>query len=437
MPKRKGQYYKKQHQGGGCMGCVTGVLFGLLFCVGLLLFFGKAQAVADGLVALYQGERALTVQWQGETYLLSLQPELAPEQVAQPTATPTARNAQQVRTALEESSTLFSDGITRYAYTTLTDAQKITYLLVAQCAFDMAQEVELPSQASTDLSTIWPLVQMDFPELFWVDTVLARTITQGEAVQVFFVPTYTLTAVQRAAQEASVQQVAALYLQSLPADATDYQKAKAAYEFVVGQVTYLETENDQTLYGALGQGQAVCAGYARAVQYLLNQAGVVCGYVSGQAIAEYGTVTHAWNFVLIEGEYYYLDATWGESSFDDGVDYAYLCVNAADLATTHFANDTYPLPTVNGTAYNYYRAEGLYIEAYSMDAVQSAMALQVGAEGYSLRFSSAEAFQAARSNLIEAQEVYRIFRSIGAPTDSIGYTYKEALYILTIYPNAS
>ncbi len=434
------QYRKKsQSSQGGCLGCFTGVLFSMLLCVGLLLFFGKAQIALDAMDALYQ---VISTGQAGELLdgldILPSDDEFASaQQASEPELEPAT--TQELLAELQASTSIFADGVTRYAYTTLTDAEKISYILMAECVLSMQDEVELPAQAATDtdvIENICLLLRADFPELFWMESSRIQTVTQGENQQIYYIPTYNITAEERAAQQVQIEEMADLYYQSISAEATEYEKVKAAYEFVVNHVTYCETENDQTLYGALGQGQAVCSGYASAMQYLLNNVGVTCGYVVGEATNESGTVTHAWNFVQIAGEYYYIDATWGESSWDGTVDYSYLCVTGSDLAASHTASDAYTLPSVTGMVYNYHRIEGFYIEVYSASAVQSALALQTGGSYYTIRFANAQEGQAAIAALIERQGIYDIFRAIGVSANGISYTYNETLNVLVICPTA-
>ncbi len=430
---------KSQSSQGGCLGCFTGVLFSLLLCAGLLLFFGKAQIALDAVEAVYQ---IISTGQVGELLdgldILPSDDEVAAAQQAQEDEAEPA-TTQELLAEVQASTSIFADGITRYAYTTLTDAEKISYILMAECVFSMQEEVELPVQAATEtdtIETICLLLRADFPELFWIESSRIQTVTQGSNQQIYYIPTYSITMEERVVQQAQIEEMAQLYYQTISAEATDYEKVKAAYEFVVNHVTYCETEHDQTLYGALGQGQAVCSGYASALQYLLNNVGVTSGYVVGEATNESGTVTHAWNFVQIAGEYYYIDATWGESSWDNTVDYTYLCVTASDLATSHTASDAYTLPTVTGTAYNYHRVEGFYIEIYSGSAVQSALALQTGSSYYTLRFANAQEGQAAIAALIEQQGIYDIFRAIGVSASGISYTYNETLNVLVVSPSA-
>ena len=63
-------------------------------------------------------------------------------------------------------------------------------------------------------------------------------------------------------------------------------------------------------YGVFADGTAVCDGYALAYKYLLNQQGIECYMVTSTAMA------HAWNMVVLDGEYYQEDVTWDDPTWD-------------------------------------------------------------------------------------------------------------------------
>ncbi|HIU44122.1 MAG TPA: S-layer homology domain-containing protein [Candidatus Ventrousia excrementavium] len=96
---------------------------------------------------------------------------------------------------------------------------------------------------------------------------------------------------------------------------SDYEAAKALHDYLVLNCAYdmhyysgnIPAES-YTAYGALANGTAVCAGYAKAYQALLEAVGIPCEYVTG-----YGNGgSHAWNLVQIDGEWYHVDATWDD-----------------------------------------------------------------------------------------------------------------------------
>ena len=88
------------------------------------------------------------------------------------------------------------------------------------------------------------------------------------------------------------------------------------YDPVVDEVDYDESAPDnQNIYSIFVNRQSVCAGYSKATQYLLEQLGVFRTYVTGKT-TEGGN--HAWNLVKCNGDYYYVDTTWGDPVFQQG-----------------------------------------------------------------------------------------------------------------------
>ena len=59
--------------------------------------------------------------------------------------------------------------------------------------------------------------------------------------------------------------------------------------------------------GALLDGTAVCAGYARAFKDFMDELGIECLYVSSESM------DHAWNQVRLEDGWYWLDTTWNDT----------------------------------------------------------------------------------------------------------------------------
>lgn len=98
---------------------------------------------------------------------------------------------------------------------------------------------------------------------------------------------------------------------------SDYEKEKAVYGWMVGNVDYdwthqnamKETPRESfTPYGGLVNQLAICLGYATSFQLLMDLAGVECITVVGAA---HGSMSdHGWNMVRLNGEWYCVDVTW-------------------------------------------------------------------------------------------------------------------------------
>jgi len=106
----------------------------------------------------------------------------------------------------------------------------------------------------------------------------------------------------------------------------DYLALNCEYNWVIGNASWIAENYGQVVetygtepvfsaYGALVDQDAVCQGYALAYQYLLGLNNIKSGLVTSDAI------NHAWNWVLLDGEYYHVDVTWDDGTFatmDDG-----------------------------------------------------------------------------------------------------------------------
>lgn len=130
------------------------------------------------------------------------------------------------------------------------------------------------------------------------------------------------------------------FRQSLPNNTSNYDKVRAAYEYVINQSDYdLSAPNGQNVVGVFQDKRSVCAEYSNAFCYLLRSVGVPCGCISGTII---GRGRHMWNIVTIDGINTLVDSTWGNPHYlceDDGsisgaITYSYLCVTSAELAHT-------------------------------------------------------------------------------------------------------
>ena len=123
------------------------------------------------------------------------------------------------------------------------------------------------------------------------------------------------TAANGGASRAAMEAADAILAQTVTAGMSDYDIAKALHDYLLLNCVY-DYENylrhtvpaeSYTADGALLEGTAVCAGYARAYQLLMQEAGIPCEYVSG-----YANGGHAWNVVEIDGAWYHVDTTWDD-----------------------------------------------------------------------------------------------------------------------------
>ena len=128
----------------------------------------------------------------------------------------------------------------------------------------------------------------------------------------------------------------------------DYNKIMHAHDWIINNLQYeqnITNNNVYNLYGALIEKSAVCEGYAEALKYILDEAGVQCILVSGTATNSEGkTERHEWNYVQLYGKWYAIDSTWddpvvkGTGYVSDSIKHRYFLVGSNEMNKNHFPN---------------------------------------------------------------------------------------------------
>ena len=231
-------------------------------------------------------------------------------------------------------------------YQMLSEKQQAIYRQIYANA-QAVTECFAPEQTVTagDVKTAFEAVIGDHPELFWLETGYSSKYTgNGQCVEINLKYNRTVDDLDNAKTQftAAAQNI----LSGAGALNSDYEKEKYVHDALAAAVTYdLTAEMNQSAYSALVNGRSVCAGYARAYQYLLQQLGIPCYYCTG-----YSGGNHAWSIVKLDDGYYNVDVTWDDA---DPVRYDYFNKTDADFASTHVRqNLSVYLPACNGTAYS-------------------------------------------------------------------------------------
>lgn len=141
---------------------------------------------------------------------------------------------------------------------------------------------------------------------------------------------------------------------------TDYNKILQIHDWIVDNLEYeknVTNNNVYNLYGALIEKSAVCEGYAEALKYILDEAGIPCVLVSGTATnSEETTERHEWNYVQLYGKWYAVDSTWddpiikGMGYVSNSVKHRYFLAGSNEMNKNHFLNGQM---TANGQRFVY------------------------------------------------------------------------------------
>lgn len=205
----------------------------------------------------------------------------------------------------------------------------------------------------------------------------------------------------------------------------DYDAAKASDSEDIGFAG--------SSYGCLVEHKAVCEGYAQAFSLAARKMGFECGMVCGMARNE----KHAWNYVKIDGEYYWLDVTWDENATENNElgfvpMHKYFMLDDSRFMKGRTVEEDVPfVPVCSSMDENYYVKNGLYLESYSFDQVNSLMNAQAGKGGIDMMFADRDSYDEALDDLMENGNIWNTDVMMGG-VDNAPYFADPELFILTI-----
>jgi hypothetical protein len=288
----------------------------------------------------------------------------------------------------------------------LSVKQKGVYNQIYANARDCAGTFKLVCALSVDeLSETYIAVICDNPELFWLDNSYQygyATNNKNTAIQMTL--KYNALKQNLSASKSSFEAAAKEIIDGAGKYTDAYSKEKYVFEALAQSVGYNDNAScNQTAYSALVGRSTVCAGYARALQYVLNELGIPCYYVFGKA----GSVYHAWNIVQLGGEWYGVDLTWSDQ--DTGLSYTYFNVTDATLSANHTRSAmSEKLPYASGTKYAY----------TSEQAVKPSAQSGTGSKDQVSALSSMDEYNAAcYSQIVSAGEGRHTFTIVLSGTD--------------------
>ncbi len=211
----------------------------------------------------------------------------------------------------------------------------------------------------------------DYPQHFWMDASYRYSYVNGsnnEIIMHAILPNYAFSSDELTTARAEFNTQAQSILDTLSPSMSEYELEFSIHNQLCDRIIYQDVEYAHTAYGGLVTGVAVCEGYGKAFQYLLNQVGIESTLATGTGTPAGSGVTenHAWNLVKIDGNYYYTDLTWDDQTSEPY--YAYFNVSTAMLEEDHtIATFPYELPLCTVTTENYFVKNNKTFSSFSLE----------------------------------------------------------------------
>lgn len=341
-----------------------------------------------------------------------------------------------------------------YVYEQLGESDRELYRIMLD-AFQTRESRTYPEMSMDEVARMRDLVLADHPELFYINGVSQLTTTNrdsGLVVGMTIEGQYAYTEEEAEQLQGVIDGVVADCLAGAP-DGDDYAKARYFYEYLANTTEYdrdaaaagqgevgadeAQVSAGQTIADVFASRKAVCGGYARAYQYLLQQVGIQCVYITGSANGG----RHAWCLAYLDGAYYYVDPTWGDPQFlgaegeevpeSNFVNYDYLCVTTADIAHTHVLATDFMVPECSSTADNYYVREDLLFDAPDGERL-GRLAAQAAEQGgnVQVRCTDAAVYTELLDSVVSSGSLANYL-----PSDSYRYTHSDDFLTIAIFPS--
>lgn len=197
----------------------------------------------------------------------------------------------------------------RYAYTTLTAEEKKLYDEIVSGVEGLRYKIcDEDAYSIEEWAKIYGLVYNQEPRLFY----MSAKIKVGK----LFYLTKDSEAINKMQQD--IDSVVDKLVQEAAGKSTTFDKLMVFHNYLVLNSTFelkdeVNGNYNTTIYNAFGsgaaQGNIQCQGYAKAMQYLCDRAGIRSMVVTGET--EKGQ-SHAWNVIDVDGSWYNLDCTWDD-----------------------------------------------------------------------------------------------------------------------------
>ncbi len=197
----------------------------------------------------------------------------------------------------------------KYGYQQLSTAEQELYDKIVEAAYRMATSIQgYDDWKQEDWVKVFGVVYNQEPQIFWLST----------KTSVGRINYLTMDGYQIEEMQQNVLANSQIVLDRAAKVSSTYEKLKIFHDYISLNTTFEKNEDgaayNGSIYGAFGhkegeQGSLQCAGYAKAMQYLCDKAGITSMVVTGENEDQF---SHAWNVVDVDGEWYNLDTTWDD-----------------------------------------------------------------------------------------------------------------------------
>lgn len=312
-----------------------------------------------------------------------------------------------------------SNSDTDYVYDHLTETEQECYTALVDGIMDFQTTITVPHELSPNQHRkIYIIAYSQNPEIFWLSNLYAPITASSDTYNV----SYRFTKENASQAQQEINSAVAEIMKKIKPDYTPYQQMVVFHDEIVLNCQFEKgTEYGYSIYGALVKGTAQCEGYANAFSYLCNLQGIPNIIVRGQTIE--GSA-HAWNKVLLDGNWYNVDLTYDDPTFktdkENYLSHEYFFISdEMILGITHTADESlFPHPQCKDNSLNYFSVNKL--TADSADDATELVKKLVSEYAYKkqteieIQMTSEQGYLSAVENLIDNKGFKNIYDNLNS-----------------------
>lgn len=264
-----------------------------------------------------------------------------------------------------------------FYYNTLNNECKNVYTAIANATKDLKESVKVNEyeyidnqKALEDVEIAMNAFFADHPEVFYVNnqyTIVTSKILFKDVISVNL--TYSVASKSEleekiVAIEKSIDNIMNGVVSNNPIEMQIYLHDNVAKNTEYYDYTKIEDvpQDCHNIYGAFINNKAVCDGFTKAMQILLNKKDIESISVLGKL----ETQSHAWNLVKLNDNWYHMDLTSNKSiketkNNEPIILHSYFNITTEEISKTHTIENAEFIPKCTSDEYNYYKYKDKHI----------------------------------------------------------------------------
>ena len=327
---------------------------------------------------------------------------------------------------------------TLYYYNQLDDFDKEAYVAIYSSFMGFDDSVVVRADAKT-LNNLFMSVLYDNPHIFWIEHEYEYVINE---FSLELIPKYCYNETKAKIISEQIDEKIDQIVSVANSLTSDYEKELYIHDYGCYNTVYDESVGGNSVYDVLINGRAVCEGYSKTIQILLDALDIDNYLVIGESVYEGELGPHMWNVVNIDGVNYHLDSTWNDSDENNKIRYFYFNVSDSVISEDHFSISPSENNCISDSA-NYYSYNNCVFgdfNGFYEHTKRSAEILRDGENEVEFVFENSDDYEKAISYIKNDNGFFNYINEVGKTsgrninTTEISYiTIKEHNYLSVIF----